>query len=990
MIDDSSSPAARFANWLASRSTLVRLALAVGAVFLVLFSIDAVVAFRFGPNIRQVGWDGATNGAAWVVRQVSSDGPAAGALRVGDIISGFNGDSSVLAVPPRRILDTLPQGPYTLTVRRANARQEDVVLQLAVARHPAMLAQISIDLVLSLVFFVTGMLIAFAKPDESIGWRAWASALSAAAYIAYVASNPTALSDQRGMDAWIPNLFNAVFPLHFVAGYRFLSVFPVSFPPSRLRQRVDRALIGGGWLVWALGAAWIAATMLSIGQLRIIARTLPGTFEVLDTIQLAQLLFMGCVIAATATVSIRNYRNLSDAGQRRRIRWVFAGIVVSVVPMFITTACWVVWAAMGIVNQMQPALAVLSGLSNLLVVAVPISITYAVLKHRVMGIQVVVRRGVQYLLAANALRLLVAVPVIGLAWGIMANPNRTVPQLLFDGGAKWNSVLLLVAVAGLRYRSKLRDVIDRKFFRESYSQERILSGLISTMAHADSLRSLCSAVTSELEAALHPEHTRLYIYEKHEMTLAHSSDGKHALPSLPAHCEAFDLLAKLGGAVAWSDFEQHHAERYSKPLKPLEAELLVPVLSSAHKLVGLIALGAKKSEEPYTARDRKLLDSVAAQIGILQENLSLRSMVNTQKTAEREVLARLAGHQIDLVKECPKCGRCFGGASSECESDGVELVLSVPVEHTIDGRYRLDRLLGRGGMGAVYVALDLRLNRAVALKVMKGGLFGNAGAVRRFGREAQAAARLNHPNIVRIFDFGSLAGDGAYQVLELVPGRSWRAALQEAGQWSPQFALPLFRDVLNGLACAHDAGIIHRDLKPENILLAPAASSDSSALTARILDFGLAKIRAEEAVEDLTVTRPGTVVGTYGYMSPEQFTGADVDRRSDIYSLGVIVLETLTGALPLRAFNVLEQIQQLLRSRFEFSGVASAHLALRDVIAKTVASDRRERYSSASELSAELAHALSICPPLPDRRALASTRVTATMYKAVEGGKDSL
>jgi hypothetical protein len=859
-----------------------------------------------------------------------------------------------------------------------------------VARRPALFAQVSIDLVLSLVFFVTGMLIAFAKPKESIGWRAWASAVTAAAYFAYVASNPTALSDQRGMAAWIPKLFAAVFPLHFVAGYRFLSVFPVSFPASRLRRQVERALIGGGWVVWALGAAWIAAAMLSIDQLRTIGRAVPGIFEILDTILLAQLLFMGFVIVATAAVCIRNYRNLTDAGQRRRIRWVFAGMVVAAVPMIITTACWVVWAAMGIVNQMQPALAVLSGISNLLIAAVPISIAYAVLKHRVMGIQVVVRRGIQYLLAANALRLLVALPVIGLVWGIVENPNRTVPQLLFEGGAKWNSVLLVVAVAGLRYRSGLRDAIDRKFFRESYSQERILAGLVSTMTQADSLRSLCSAVTSELEAALHPEHAHLYIYEKHEMTLAHSSVGRPALSSLPAHCEAFDLLAKLGTAVTWTDFQQQHAERYWKPLKPLEAELLVPILSSAHKLVGLIALGAKKSEEPYTTRDRKLLDSVAAQIGVLQENLSLRSMVNIQKTTEREVLARLGGQQIDLVKECPKCGRCFSAATSVCESDGVELVLSVPVEHTIDGRYRLDRLLGRGGMGAVYVALDLRLNRAVALKVMKGGLFGNPGAVRRFSREAQAAARLNHPNIVRIFDFGSLVGDGAYQVLELVPGRSWRAALADAGQWSPQFAMPLFRDVLDGLACAHNAGIIHRDLKPENILLAPADSSDSSALTARILDFGLAKVRAEETVEGASVTRPGTVVGTYGYMSPEQFSGGDVDSRSDIYSFGVILLETLTGALPLKAFNIHEQIQQFLRIRFEHAGVTSASLALRDVIAKTVAPDRRERYSSALELSAELARALSICPPLPDHRALSASSVTATMYKTAEEGKDPI
>ncbi len=976
--------AARFTNWLANgHSALVRLALAVGTIFLVLFTVDAVVAFRFGPNIRQVGWDGVTTGATWVVRQVSPNGPAAGHLRPGDVITAFNGDSSILAVPPDRILYARPQGPYTLTVQG-----QDVILRLVVTRYPALLAQITENLIVSLVFFITGMLIALAKPDESIGWRAWAVSLTSAAYIAYVASNPTGLSDVRGMAAWVPSFFSAVFPMHFVASYRFLSVFPVSFPASRRRRLMERALIGGGWMVWALGAIFIAASMASIDQLKSISR-IPHAFEILNTIQLSQLLFMGFPIVATAAVCIVNYRKLSDAAQRRRIRWVFVGIVVSAVPMIAYTACSVVWQAMGIENQMQPALAVMSGISNLMIAAIPISIAYAVLKHRVLGIQVVVRRGVQYLLAANALRLLVALPIIGLAWGIVANPNRTIPQLLFEGAAKWNSVFIVVALAGLRYRSTVRDAIDRKFFRESYNQERILAGLVFTMTQADSVRSLCSAVTRELEAALHPEHAHVYIYEKHEMTLAHSSASQPALPSLPSHCEAFDLLAKAGGAVAWSDFKRQHDERYWKPLERLEAELLVPILSTASKLVGLIALGAKKSEEPYTKRDRKLLESVAAQIGVLQENLSLRSMVNVQKTVEREVLARLGGQQIDVVRECPKCGRCFSATSSVCEADGVELVLSVPVERTIDGRYRLDRLLGRGGMGAVYAALDLRLNRAVAIKVMKGGLFGDSGAVRRFSREAQAAARLNHPNIVRIFDFGPLMGDGAYQVLELVAGRSWRAALVSAGQWSPQFALPLFGGVLDGLACAHEAGIIHRDLKPDNILLEPSDSADSSALTARILDFGLAKVRAEEMAEAVSVTRPGTVVGTYGYMSPEQLTGGEVDQRTDIYSVGVMFLETLTGALPLKTFNVHEQIQHFLKSRFEFDGVTPAHLVLRDVIAKSVAPDRLQRYSSALELTAELTPALSTCPPLPDVRAASNERLaqTATMYKAAGEGK---
>jgi serine/threonine protein kinase len=287
-------------------------------------------------------------------------------------------------------------------------------------------------------------------------------------------------------------------------------------------------------------------------------------------------------------------------------------------------------------------------------------------------------------------------------------------------------------------------------------------------------------------------------------------------------------------------------------------------------------------------------------------------------------------------------------------------------------------------MGAVYEGTDLRLNRAVAVKIMKGSLFGDPTALRRFNREAHAAARLNHPNIVRIFDFGSLAGNGAYQVLEFVRGRSWRAALKAAGQWSPQFALPLLRQVLEGLECAHAAGVIHRDLKPENILLDRLEGPDGETYTARILDFGLAKqLRTEESPETTSVTRPDIVMGTYGYMSPEQMAGGEVDHRTDIYSFGVILIETLTGPLQLRSLYLHEQIDHIMDSRFGFPGATSAHIAVCGVVSRAVARRRSDRYSQAAELSKDL-KVLAECPPFPDHRAAVNASAdrlgtTATM-----------
>ena len=181
--------------------------------------------------------------------------------------------------------------------------------------------------------------------------------------------------------------------------------------------------------------------------------------------------------------------------------------------------------------------------------------------------------------------------------------------------------------------------------------------------------------------------------------------------------------------------------------------LLVPVSDSRDRLVGVLMLGEKKSEEPYTASDRRLLHAVAKQMAIARENLQLRAKVGEEHRIRHDVLAKLDGTLKDLLKECPVCGECFDGAETVCDNDGQALTLTLPVSRTVDGKYRLERRIGKGGMGTVYEARDLRLDRSVAVKLMQGRAFGNQAALRRFHREARAAARLNHPNIVSVHDF---------------------------------------------------------------------------------------------------------------------------------------------------------------------------------------------------------------------------------------------
>ena len=253
-------------------------------------------------------------------------------------------------------------------------------------------------------------------------------------------------------------------------------------------------------------------------------------------------------------------------------------------------------------------------------------------------------------------------------------------------------------------------------------------------------------------------------------------------------------------------------------LKQRGIDLIVPIADSDDRLVGALLLGEKKSEQPYSDGDSRFLSAVAKQTAMIRENLRLRERLTQEVRVRHDVLARLDGTMPDLLKECPACGACFSGDVGQCPVDRQFLTLSLPVPRTIDARYRLDRLIGKGGMGAVYEASDLKLDRTVAVKIMLSRAFGQPGALRRFRREARTAARLSHPNIVAVHDVGSLEGEGAYIVMERVQGHTLRTAMSRQHPMPAAVAAEWFEPILNGIAAAHVRGIVHRDLKPENVI----------------------------------------------------------------------------------------------------------------------------------------------------------------------------
>jgi hypothetical protein len=232
--------------------------------------------------------------------------------------------------------------------------------------------------------------------------------------------------------------------------------------------------------------------------------------------------------------------------------------------------------------------------------------------------------------------------------------------------------------------------------------------------------------------------------------------------------------------------------------------------------------------------------------------------------------------------------------------------MSLSTGDVIDGKYRIIRLIGEGGMGAVYEGGNIRIHRTVAIKVLHAGVAENQDAVQRFEREAQAAGRIGSEHIVEVLDLGNLPDGDRFMVMEFMDGDSLSARIQNRGRLTARETYPVARQILEGLAAAHGAGIIHRDLKPDNVYLLKMRGGQADFV--KLLDFGISKFSALSGESGFSMTRTGAVMGTPYYMSPEQAKGAKgMDHRADLYAVGVILYECVTGRVPFNAdtFNEL-------------------------------------------------------------------------------------
>jgi serine/threonine protein kinase len=283
------------------------------------------------------------------------------------------------------------------------------------------------------------------------------------------------------------------------------------------------------------------------------------------------------------------------------------------------------------------------------------------------------------------------------------------------------------------------------------------------------------------------------------------------------------------------------------------------------------------------------------------------------------------------------------------EDAGAEPLAFLPDGYVLDGKYRVEGIIGAGGMGRVYRARQLAFGRAVAVKVICGRLGSSSPAVKRFAREVAAVGRLDHPNIVTVYDAGADPSAGAYLVMELLDGRSIADEIADRGRFTSDEAIDLALQICSAVEAAHAAGVIHRDLTPRNLMVMRRGGK----ATVKVLDFGIAKLVDEEGQ---SLTPRGSIVGTPAYMAPEQIRGSGLDARTDIWGLGVSLYEMVSGALPFGGESTAQVLDRVLGRDPEplERVVEGVPLELGRVIERALRKVPEERIQSAGELAREL------------------------------------
>ncbi len=331
---------------------------------------------------------------------------------------------------------------------------------------------------------------------------------------------------------------------------------------------------------------------------------------------------------------------------------------------------------------------------------------------------------------------------------------------------------------------------------------------------------------------------------------------------------------------------------------------VVPVRGPSYRIYGAAIVYGGTAD--WSAPDRQLIDGFARQLGGALELKGLREKLAAAAEQRRVRQKEMLDRGIELLRTCPSCGRCYSQTAERCTEDDTALDAPRSFPFRVAGRYRLSKICAEGGMGTVYRAFDERLDRDVAVKVIKPEHFHDDAVRQRFDREARAVARIDHPGVIAVFDSGEIEDGSLFMVIEWLEGRDLGQLLRHLGPGKPVQVAELLRQGAAALDAAHQAGLVHRDIKPENIFLIP----DGAGFRVKILDFGVAK----EVSGEVSLTRTGALVGTPRFMAPEQFLQQPLDERCDMYSFAAVIYQALTGRRVVQADEFGDLVLEVIHS----------------------------------------------------------------------------
>jgi Protein kinase domain len=731
-------------------------------------------------------------------------------------------------------------------------------------------------------------------------------------------NTPTRLLAEAGVGSGFLTLIDALemnaFMPYFL--WSFVRDFPSPAPSMSSRRRIQ-------FLVRLSAAAGLA--LFGVNLLRYAIRLAAGAWEGLEEFapQRGRGTFYGLVMLLTAAAlcTLPWRARVAPQDERRRAR-LFLQILgftfgpttaAALLHVFVLPYRDFMDSHLGI-QRIVICTVMLPGLT------LPITVPYTVLVHHVLDIRLIARQALQYALARYTVLLLTVIPGAVLGAYLWVHRGERLDRLFSGGRVPLLVSVILVGAAGLRYRHRLLDVIDRRFFREQYDARRILTLLVERIRSIQESAALANLVSQEIDLALHLEGIAMLVLDPRSGMLI---DPRHRARKLDASSPLAYTISNASDPLE-VDLENPHSSLLRLPEKDRHwlvdsgFRLIVPILARDGSLLGLVGLGEKKSGLPFLKEDRQLLHTIASGAAWVLELEQGRALPLTQRSwrdplaPEDATPASLPAAADEYAKECPKCGALHSSFTVFCGTCSRRLE-PAHVPYVLPGKFRFEQRIGIGGMGIVYAGADLALGRHVAIKTLRRVSPEEAMLLRR---EARTAAAVAHPHLAAIYGLETWRGTPLL-VMEILEGGTLAHRIAK-GKLPAVETVELGIAMADALAQLHAADILHRDIKPSNI----GYTRDG---VPKLMDFGIAgvmfelrqerELEREEGEDDEDDEDPGAVppvavwrddpassfsprlrfAGTLAYLSPEALHGEPADASFDLWSLSIVLYEALLG-----------------------------------------------------------------------------------------------